>query len=100
MDVKLMASVSNCLDKYRVFPIKELVEATDGFHESYLIQGSVYKGSIDGEVYAIKMMKWNAYEELNILQKVAFFFHSNFKLICYIRAEQSSEYYYSFLSFK
>ncbi|KAK7279309.1 hypothetical protein RJT34_24357 [Clitoria ternatea] len=70
MDVKLMASVSDCLDKYRVFPIEQLVEATDGFHESCLIQGSVYKGSIDGEVYAIKLMKWNAYEELKILQKV------------------------------
>ncbi|KAK7285577.1 hypothetical protein RJT34_20353 [Clitoria ternatea] len=47
MDVKLMASVSDCLDKYKVFPIEQLVEATDGFHESCLIEGSVYKGSID-----------------------------------------------------
>lgn len=70
MDVKLMANVSDCLDKYRVFGIQELVEATDGFHHSCLIQGSVYKGEIDGEVFAIKKMKWNAYEELKILQKV------------------------------
>ncbi|KAK7263726.1 hypothetical protein RJT34_31320 [Clitoria ternatea] len=49
MDVKLMASVSDCLDKYKVFLIEQLVEATDGFHESCLIQGSVYKGSINGE---------------------------------------------------
>lgn len=70
MDVKLMANVSDCLDKYRVFGIEELIEATDGFDESCLIQGSVYRGSIDGEVYAIKKMKWNAYEELKILQKV------------------------------
>ncbi|KAG6668738.1 serine/threonine receptor-like kinase NFP [Carya illinoinensis] len=65
-----MADVSDCLDKYRVFKIEDLIEATDGFNESCLIQGSVYKGSIDGEVYAIKKMKWNAYEELKILQKV------------------------------
>ncbi|KAJ1411445.1 LysM domain [Sesbania bispinosa] len=70
MDVKLMANVSDCLDKYRVFGIEELIEATDGFSENCLIQGSVYKGSIDGEVYAIKKMKWNAYEELKILQKI------------------------------
>ncbi|KAL2323782.1 hypothetical protein Fmac_028161 [Flemingia macrophylla] len=70
MDVKLMANVSDCLDKYRVFGIEELVEATDGFHQSCLIQGSVYRGEIDGEVFAIKKMKWNAYEELKILQKV------------------------------
>ncbi|XP_061356736.1 serine/threonine receptor-like kinase NFP [Gastrolobium bilobum] len=70
MDVMLMANVSDCLDKYRVFGIEELIEATDGFDQSCLIQGSVYKGSIDGEVFAIKKMKWNAYEELKILQKV------------------------------
>ncbi|MED6179582.1 hypothetical protein PIB30_002407 [Stylosanthes scabra] len=70
MDVKLMANVSDCLDKYRVFGIEELIEATDGFSDSCLIQGSVYKGTIDGEIYAIKKMKWNAYEELKILQKV------------------------------
>ena len=70
MEVDLMADVSDCLDKYRVFKIEELNEATDGFSESSLIQGSVYKGSIDGVEYAIKKMKWNAYEQLKILQKV------------------------------
>lgn len=70
MEVNLMADVSDCLDKYRVFKIEELMEATGGFSESCLVQGSVYKGYIDGEVYAIKKMKWNAYEELKILQKV------------------------------
>ncbi|KAE9617681.1 hypothetical protein Lal_00018515 [Lupinus albus] len=69
-DLNLMANVSDCLDKYRVFGFDELLDATDGFDESCLIQGSVYKGEIDGEVYAIKKMKWNAYEELKILQKV------------------------------
>lgn len=70
MESNLMADVSDCLDKYKMFKIEELREGTDGFSESCLIQGSVYKGSIDGEVYAIKKMKWNAYEELKILQKV------------------------------
>lgn len=69
-EAKLMANVSDCLDKYRVFGYEELREATNGFHQSCLILGSVYKGTIDGEVYAIKKMKWNAYEELKILQKV------------------------------
>ncbi|TYH50035.1 hypothetical protein ES332_D10G176900v1 [Gossypium tomentosum] len=69
-EVNLMADVSDCLDKYRVFNIEELREATDCFNESCLIQGSVYKGSINGGTYAIKKMKWNACEELKILQKV------------------------------
>lgn len=76
MEQSLMADVSGCLDKYRVFGIDELEEATNGFHENSLIQGSVYKGCIDEEVYAIKKMNWNACEELKILQKVnkTFFF--------------------------
>ncbi|XVF66568.1 hypothetical protein PTKIN_Ptkin10aG0047600 [Pterospermum kingtungense] len=70
IEANLMADVSDCLDKYKVFKIEELREATDYFSDSCLIQGSVYKGSIDGDIYAIKKMKWNACEELKILQKV------------------------------
>ncbi|XVE81734.1 hypothetical protein DITRI_Ditri15bG0089100 [Diplodiscus trichospermus] len=70
MEVNLMADVSDCLDKYKLFKIEELKEATDYFCQSCLIQGSVYKGSIYGDIYAIKKMKWNACEELKILQKV------------------------------
>ncbi|MCL7033503.1 hypothetical protein MKW94_016572 [Papaver nudicaule] len=66
----LMADVSDCLDKYRVYGIQDLREATSGFSQSSLIHGSVYKGCIGGDVYAIKRMKWNACEELKILQKV------------------------------
>ncbi|XAR57318.1 Non-specific serine/threonine protein kinase, partial [Bertholletia excelsa] len=68
--VNLMADVSDCLDKYRVYEIEDLREATDGFDQKWLIQGSVYKGCMDGVFYAIKKMKWDAYEELRILQKV------------------------------
>lgn len=70
VEMNFMADVSDCLDKYKVFQIEELREATDDFSDSCLIQGSVYKGSINGQVYAVKKMKWNAYEELKILQKV------------------------------
>lgn len=70
VQVNLLADVSDCLDKYRVFEIDELVEATDGFDDKWVIHGSVYKGCINGELYAIKRMKWNASQELKILQKV------------------------------
>lgn len=87
--VNLMADVSGCLDKYRVFGIDDLREATHGFDEKWVIQGSVYKGSIDGEVYAIKKMKWNAYDELKILQKVLAFYciYFYFLHIFYIRVD-------------
>ncbi|XP_010246324.1 PREDICTED: serine/threonine receptor-like kinase NFP [Nelumbo nucifera] len=70
LDGDFMADVSDCLDKYRVYEIEEVREATNGFDSSCLIHGSVYKGRIGGEIYAIKKMQWNAYEELKILQKV------------------------------
>ncbi|XP_019191361.1 PREDICTED: serine/threonine receptor-like kinase NFP [Ipomoea nil] len=70
MEVNLMADVSDCLDKYKVYTMEQLWEATDGFNDNCLIQGSVYKGSIDGDMLAIKKLKWNAREELKILQKV------------------------------
>ncbi|KAI8003910.1 hypothetical protein LOK49_LG08G01579 [Camellia lanceoleosa] len=69
LDVKFVADMSDCLDKYKVFGIEELRLATDGFDERWVIQGSVYKGCIDRVIYAIKKMKWNACEELKILQK-------------------------------
>ncbi|KAL6519966.1 hypothetical protein OROMI_032860 [Orobanche minor] len=68
-EMSFMADVSDCLDKYRVFGIEDLKTATDGFDDKCLIQGSVYRGCIGGEWFAIKKMKWNAYEELKILQK-------------------------------
>ncbi|KAL3328976.1 hypothetical protein AABB24_036210 [Solanum stoloniferum] len=70
VEVNLLADVSECLDKYKMYKMEQIWEATDGFDEGCLIQGSVYKGTIDGEVFAIKKMKWNAREELKILQKI------------------------------
>lgn len=70
----LVSDISEWLDKYRVFKVEELERATGGFDDAHLIQGSVFKADIGGEVFAVKKMKWNACEELKILQKVN---HSN-----------------------
>ncbi|KAJ3680291.1 hypothetical protein LUZ60_016569 [Juncus effusus] len=67
---KLMMDITEWLDKYKVFQLEELQKATGNFDSSYVIEGTVYKASIDGEVFAVKKMKWNACEELKILQKV------------------------------
>uniref|UniRef100_A0ACD5ZD96 Uncharacterized protein n=1 Tax=Avena sativa TaxID=4498 RepID=A0ACD5ZD96_AVESA len=70
----LVSDISEWLDKYRVFKVEELERATGGFDDAHLIQGSVFKADIGGEVFAVKKMKWDACEELKILQKVN---HSN-----------------------
>lgn len=94
MEVNLMADVSDCLDKYKVYTMEQLWEATDGFNENCLIQGSVYKGSINGEMLAIKKLKWNAREELKILQKVNSNFFTLFTISSYF--DTSLDYNYSF----
>ncbi|RLM79986.1 lysM domain receptor-like kinase 4 [Panicum miliaceum] len=66
----LVSDISEWLDKYRVFKVEELERGTGGFDDAHLINGSVYKANIDGEVFAVKRMKWDACEELKILQKV------------------------------
>ncbi|RWW38093.1 hypothetical protein BHE74_00056701 [Ensete ventricosum] len=68
-DDKLINDISEWLDKYKVYKMEELKQATDDFGQSSLIKGAVYKGIIDGEVFAVKKMKWNARDELKILQK-------------------------------
>lgn len=64
---KLMADVAACLDKYKLFKIEELRK---GFDAGFIIKGSVYRGCIHNQLYAIKKIKWDAYEEFNILHKV------------------------------
>ncbi|KAG0534674.1 hypothetical protein BDA96_04G299600 [Sorghum bicolor] len=70
----LVSDISEWLDKYRVFKVEELERGTGGFDDAHLVNGSVYKANIDGVVFAVKKMKWDACEELKILQKVN---HSN-----------------------
>lgn len=70
----LVSDMSEWLDKYRVFTVEELERGTGGFDDAHLVNGSVYKANIDGLVFAVKKMKWDACEELKILQKVN---HSN-----------------------
>jgi hypothetical protein len=66
----LVSDISEWLDKYRLFKVEELERGTGGFDDAHLINGSVYKADIDGVVFAVKKMKWDACEELKILQKV------------------------------
>lgn len=98
-EASLLADVADYLDKYKVFGIEELKEATDDFDERLVIQGSVYKGTIGGELYAIKKMKWNAYEELKILQMVNFFFCSNFQSLFFLRVKDFANFKNPFMNY-
>jgi serine/threonine protein kinase len=57
-----------------VYKLEELQEATGNFSEANLIKGSVYKGSLNGDKAAIKIMKGDVSAEINILKQIN---HSN-----------------------
>ncbi|PIA55597.1 hypothetical protein AQUCO_00700123v1 [Aquilegia coerulea] len=70
MQDKLLPGVSGYLGKTIMYETKVIMEATMNLNECYRIGGSVYKGTIKGDVFAIKKTKEDVAEELKILQKV------------------------------
>jgi hypothetical protein len=66
----LISSISDCIEKPFLYSIEDLQKATQNFSPLCNIEGSVYKGIIDGKDYAIKLMKGDVSQELRLLQKV------------------------------
>ncbi|XAR64306.1 Non-specific serine/threonine protein kinase [Bertholletia excelsa] len=56
------------------YKFEELRKATGFFGEAYRIKGSVYKGLFKGDEAAVKVMKGDVSEEINILKQIN---HSN-----------------------
>ncbi|CAM6097177.1 unnamed protein product, partial [Calypogeia fissa] len=61
-------------DRPTLFTYEEVSDATNNFSDSNILQGSVYRGVLKGQVVAIKQMKGNVSQELKILCRVH---HSN-----------------------
>lgn len=71
---KLLAGVSQFIDKMVLFETKAILEATMNLDEGYRIGGSVYRATLNGQVFAVKQAKGDVKEELKILQIVS---HAN-----------------------
>nr|ASM47220.1 nod factor perception 2 [Parasponia rigida] len=67
---KLLSGVSEYLGRPIMYDNKMVVEGTMDFSEQCRIGGSVYRGEIYGEVFAVKKTKQDITDELNLLQKV------------------------------
>lgn len=67
---KLLPGVSGYLGKPIVYDIQTIMVGTMNLDELCRVGGSVYKAMIDGKVLAVKKMKEDIKEELQILQKV------------------------------
>ncbi|XP_073274706.1 serine/threonine receptor-like kinase NFP [Primulina huaijiensis] len=66
---KILPGVSGDLGKPVMYDVQDIMKATVNLSERYRIRGSVYKGMIDDQVFAIKKTR-DASEELQILQRV------------------------------
>ena len=69
--LKIISSIAQSL---KVYKFRELQDATDGFSPSCWIEGSVYRGTINGYLAAIKRLNGDVSKEIDLLNKIN---HSN-----------------------
>ncbi|KAG6398465.1 hypothetical protein SASPL_139925 [Salvia splendens] len=70
-----LESISSIAQSLKVYPFQQLREATDDFSPACLIKGSVYRGTINGDLAAIKKMSGgDVSKEITLLNKIN---HSN-----------------------
>ncbi|KAL5557631.1 hypothetical protein UlMin_033842 [Ulmus minor] len=62
------------IDSLTAYELEEVQRATDMFSETNKIKGSVYRGFFKGDEAAVKIMKGDVSEEINILKQIN---HSN-----------------------
>jgi serine/threonine protein kinase len=72
-----LESISSIALSLKVYKFRELQHATDDFNPSSLIKGSVYRGTINGDLAAIKKINGDVSKEISLLNTIN---HSN--IIC------------------
>ncbi|KAL8193406.1 hypothetical protein R6Q57_026541 [Mikania cordata] len=66
-DSEFMESLSNIAQSLKVYQFEELKSATQDFSPNCLIKGSVYQGTINGHLVAIKKMHGDVSNEIRLL---------------------------------
>ncbi|KZV49745.1 Lyk10 [Dorcoceras hygrometricum] len=82
---KILPGISGYLGKPVMYDVQEIMKATLNLSERYRISGSVYKGTLDGQVFAIKITR-DASEEFQILQRVN---HANLARLMGVSSDNS-----------
>ncbi|KAB1214615.1 LysM domain receptor-like kinase 4 [Morella rubra] len=72
-----LESMSGVAQSLKVYKFGELQQATDNFSPTFWIKGSVYRGSINGDLAAIKKIDGDVSKEINLLNKI-----NHFNIIC------------------
>ncbi|KAK9164067.1 hypothetical protein Syun_004969 [Stephania yunnanensis] len=80
---ELLASIADIGQSLKVYKFRELQSATDNFSPSCWIKGSVYKGTINGSLSAIKITNRDVSNEINLLTKINHFNLIKLSGICF-----------------
>ncbi|KAF5181442.1 Lysm receptor kinase, partial [Thalictrum thalictroides] len=70
---EFLESISGIAQSLKVYKFEELKLATESFSSKYWIKGSVYRGTINGSLAAIKKTNRDVAKEINILNKINHF---------------------------
>ncbi|XP_038723659.1 lysM domain receptor-like kinase 4 [Tripterygium wilfordii] len=77
---EILSSITQSL---KVYSFKELQEATDNFSPGSCIKGSVYRGTIKGDLAAIKKMNGDVTKEIELLSKINNIFVIRLMGVCF-----------------
>ncbi|KAI3747935.1 hypothetical protein L6452_10684 [Arctium lappa] len=69
-DAEFMESLNSIAQSLKVYKYEELKSATQDFSPDCLIKGSVYQGTINGDLVAIKKMHGNVSKEIQLLNTI------------------------------
>lgn len=70
---EFLESISSIAQSLKVYPFQQLKAATEDFSPSCWIKGSVYRGTINGDLAAIKKMNGDVSKEISLLNKINHF---------------------------
>ncbi|XP_010936172.1 serine/threonine receptor-like kinase NFP [Elaeis guineensis] len=90
---KLLAGVSRFIDKMVMFETRDILEATMNLDVGYRIGRSVYRATLNGQVFAVKQAEGDVKEELKILQIVS---HANLIRLAGISTDADGDFFLVF----
>ncbi|RVW73276.1 LysM domain receptor-like kinase 4 [Vitis vinifera] len=80
---EFLKSISSIAQSLKVYKFEELQSATDNFSPNCRIKGSVYRGTIKGDLAAIKKMDGEVSNEIALLNKINHFNVIRLSGICF-----------------
>ncbi|KAK9284145.1 hypothetical protein L1049_023313 [Liquidambar formosana] len=94
--LEFLESISSMAQSLKVYTFEELQSATDNFSPSCWIKGSVYRGTINGDLAAIKKTNGDVSKEISLLSKINHFNLIRLSGVCFNDGNWYLVYEYAF----